>query len=66
MSRKITVIEENKSVRTYGLSIATIKVDTNDKIVDVEIQPFIKEIAGVTYYDTPITIRIGDERILPQ
>ena len=57
MSRSVTIVRDGKETH-YPLSIATVAYDESDEAIDVSVQPYIREIPGVEYVDTPLVITI--------
>ncbi len=60
MSRRIEVIQSDGSCRRFGLSIAVVSIDSKGIVLDVQIKPFEREIAGVEYYDKTLVLKPGE------
>lgn len=56
LSRKVSVTDNNGEAAVFPLSIVTIVVDDDSGcILDMQVEPYEKEIAGVIYTDNEIS-----------
>lgn len=59
MSRLVRVDYGDGDCREYPLSIATVSIE-DGRLTAVEVTPFEREEAGVTYHDGPLLLRLGE------
>ena len=57
LSREITIIENDRTMRVFKLSIVEVEYDgdhTHSKIKKIKVRRFVEEEEGVEYFDIPL------------